>query len=127
MNVATREAERATYAIPGYEAAKERYHRPQHYVDVVEEDEEGEDYDDTEISRVDELSRVETKVHMSRLGIGIPRGGSAGDSDGVLLARHAVFREFGHVFSGDHVRFDPRHPAYIYIYMISQLFYKSKG
>ena len=40
----------------------------------------------------------------------IARDGSASDSDGVLLARQVVFREFGHVLSADHVRFDQRHP-----------------
>ena len=36
--------------------------------------------------------------------------GPASDSDGVLLARQVVFREFGHILSADHVRFDPCHP-----------------
>ena len=59
---------------------------------------------------MDEFSRIETKVYMSPVGIGIAKYGSASDSDGVLLARQVVFREFGYVLSVDHVRFDPFHP-----------------
>ena len=46
---------------------------------------------------------------MSHVGIGIPRDGSASDSDCVLIARQVVLREFGDVLSADHVRFDLCH------------------
>ena len=59
---------------------------------------------------VDEFSRLETKVYMNTVGIGIARDGSTSDSDGVLLARQVVFHEFGDVLSADHVIFDLCHP-----------------
>ena len=55
----------------------------------------------TKTSQVDEKYAY---IAMSPLGE--LRDGSASDSDGLLLTRQAVFREFGHVFSADHVRFD---------------------
>ena len=70
-------------------------------------------------SCVDEFSRVETKVYMSQVGIGIARNESASDSDGVLLARQVVLREFGHILSADRVRFDPSHP-----YLVLSLLYR---
>ena len=60
-------------------------------------------------SRVDEFSRVETKVYMSPVGIDIAIAweGPASDIDRVFLARQVALREFGYVLSADHVRFIP--------------------
>ena len=48
---------------------------------------------------------------MSLMGIGIAREGAVGDIDREYMARQVVFREFGHVSSADHVRFDRAIPT----------------